>query len=71
MAALFSNDPDLSATGAITRQFTGFIKGPLNKLFELNRDPLVIVIDTLNEMATDDNHRRLIVIFHEMPTLLP
>lgn len=71
VAAAISNDPELPAVEAITCQFTDLFKGPLKKLFTLNRDPLAIVIDALDEMGTDDDRRRLIAILNELSELAP
>jgi hypothetical protein len=71
VAAALLNDPDLAATEGITRQFTDLFKGPLTNLCQHGRDSLVIVIDALDEIGSDEDRRRLITIFHEMSQLAP
>ena len=71
VATLLSNDRSLAKTEALRPQFTGLIKGPVTELAWGNREPLVIVVDALDEIGTAEDRRQLIAIFHEMSGLTP
>lgn len=70
IAALLSNDRSFTKIDAMRPQFTGLIKEPLTQLAKCKWEPLVIVVNAVDEIGMVEDHRQLIPILYEMARLV-